>query len=1014
MIPTVSQLVVALEDAESVGSSTPKLEYMIKEVRESAKRNPKGWLDDDLLSVLNRILGACEGEEWSRLFCEAAWTIGLLGLDEGNLRDETMRMEAQATVPHFLRGLQGKIGEEGKEASLYALSSLCRIPQCQQRLVRLGGLLQLTRISREGTPRQVELARVVISCVEDKMELIRADVLQLRTLVDQGGDTTSIHQSVSSIVDSVALEDSVRYAVMDAGILGPLYRVLDGQVSGITVQSMESAVRLVRYLCVNISDRIVERRVNEIVTAGLVPPLVRLLPSTANITQLGRQEALVALGYLSNKPGDAELFVTAGGLPLLLEFLHEPLLQGDQSKDAALYAARKYSSTILLNITWCSPSVVAKAIDQGMILPVVHLLQSGNYSAQKNAVVAIRNLCKTQAHAEIIATSGAIDALAALEIQADDESIRKASEECLVLLRGCASEVTAMIEEAKGAAAAASKVDPRDYIAKDVGAATPQQDVNYAVISMKLRTGTDTGAPVIEGTYEGMVNERKKPHGFGVLRCSDGRKYECQWVNGQMHGNGVFTDASGFSQNSVFDKGERRQFWFWEAGVQEEQAKKAASCARVAAQMAIDNQQLEDDIQQINAFEIAEKAEKEELKRILELSQRETSIANTDMTVDEQNTASIEAPRSFSNGSQPSSALEYQSQQQLHQYAVASHVSAAASYPGSLAAHSGQIPFLSPQLQSQQETGRTENVYESLGNSLLLVSSLSVMRRSVGLSAEATQSVLDILFRVIELANEPPPDIADRACHADQILRMPQNEIQVYRSQCVAQEVELSNIRTELFQHAGVLRAHGIDVPPLEAATKVTDFDGALRQLAIDISEYTECATASDPKSVLDARDATNAVVAKLSYVLEEKSGILRELNPVGLLSNVNATNSSDAQAQLLDFTSSQDLDAKSSHTASAVLAFCDLSALCQSLLRIEAQEQTVVRQLVQSAQEERSLLLKLPKVKASSKLSQSVQIVLMNTTSWYNDRVNTLRECIRRVDQVSMPSNSSNASLFM
>mmetsp|Transcript_19976 Transcript_19976/g.37299 ORF Transcript_19976/g.37299 Transcript_19976/m.37299 type:complete len:311 (-) Transcript_19976:580-1512(-) len=70
----------------------------------------------------------------------------------------------------------------------------------------------------------------------------------------------------------------------------------------------------------------------------------------------------------------------------------------------------------------------------------------------------------------------------------------------------------------------------------------------------KRSTTTTTSQWIVDpygdqGEFEGDLNEENLPHGFGVMKYTDGRIYSGHWKNGRWHGNGRAT----FSNGDVFE-----------------------------------------------------------------------------------------------------------------------------------------------------------------------------------------------------------------------------------------------------------------------------------------------------------------------------------------------------------------------------------------------------------------------------------------------------------------------------
>ena len=61
----------------------------------------------------------------------------------------------------------------------------------------------------------------------------------------------------------------------------------------------------------------------------------------------------------------------------------------------------------------------------------------------------------------------------------------------------------------------------------------------------------------VPGNYTGDLNAHSRPHGRGVADYIDGSSYNGQWKDGKKHGEGVFTDITGYQTAERWDRGER-------------------------------------------------------------------------------------------------------------------------------------------------------------------------------------------------------------------------------------------------------------------------------------------------------------------------------------------------------------------------------------------------------------------------------------------------------------------------
>ena len=61
------------------------------------------------------------------------------------------------------------------------------------------------------------------------------------------------------------------------------------------------------------------------------------------------------------------------------------------------------------------------------------------------------------------------------------------------------------------------------------------------------------------GSYTGYINpETDEPQGNGVMRYTDGNKYDGEWEDGQRHGSGLMTYRNGDSYDGQWENGQRQ------------------------------------------------------------------------------------------------------------------------------------------------------------------------------------------------------------------------------------------------------------------------------------------------------------------------------------------------------------------------------------------------------------------------------------------------------------------------
>lgn len=71
-----------------------------------------------------------------------------------------------------------------------------------------------------------------------------------------------------------------------------------------------------------------------------------------------------------------------------------------------------------------------------------------------------------------------------------------------------------------------------------------------------------------DGIYEGEVNKRNKPHGYGKLVRNDGEVYEGEWKYGKKDGKGTYTFANGERYEGAWRGGIMQGYgkYFWDDG----------------------------------------------------------------------------------------------------------------------------------------------------------------------------------------------------------------------------------------------------------------------------------------------------------------------------------------------------------------------------------------------------------------------------------------------------------------